>query len=169
MKCFLVVWFIYFSRYARYTPNIGMKKRGPGRPRLLPDPLMATSSMTMKQKPPAIPAQILLTDALSKLNKQNATNVVRFLPIKMSFLIVNVLVLSLLFFKVKIHIKQVTHDILANMELNPNYNLVLTAKHDLPQEHSLEELVKEWEEKEVEHSEEKVCFLSPNLYSCHVT
>jgi len=44
--------------------------------------------------------------------------------------------------------KQVTHDLLANMELNPNYNLVLTAKHELPPEHSLEELVKEWEEKE---------------------
>ena len=34
------------------------------------------------------------------------------------------------------------------MELNPKYNIVLTAKHENPAEHSLEELVKEWEEKE---------------------
>lgn len=34
------------------------------------------------------------------------------------------------------------------MELNPKYNIVLTAKQDVAPEHSLEELVKEWEEKE---------------------
>ena len=34
------------------------------------------------------------------------------------------------------------------MELNPKYNIVLTAKHEKLPEHSLEELVKEWEEKE---------------------
>ena len=53
-----------------------------------------------------------------------------------------------IFVQIKVHVKQVTHDILINMELNPKYNIVLTAKHEKPPQHSLEELVKEWAEKE---------------------
>ncbi|XP_076802419.1 uncharacterized protein LOC143446593 [Clavelina lepadiformis] len=108
------------AKYARYNPNVGFKKRGPGRPRLNPEQKLGIA----KTSKPALPAQIQLTDALVKLNKPGATHTV------------------------KVHVKQVTHDILINMELNPDYNIVLTVKRDMPPDHSLEELVKEWEEKE---------------------
>lgn len=51
---------------------------------------------------------------------------------------------------------QVTHDILTNMELSPEFNIELTSKREVPQEHSIEDLMKEWEDKENVVEPEKV-------------
>nr|XP_018669293.1 microtubule-associated protein futsch isoform X2 [Ciona intestinalis] len=118
------------AKYARYNPNVGLKKRGPGRPRSIPEGMGMMGLHGGKK--PALPAQIMLTDALAKLNNPNATQTI------------------------KVHMSQVTHDILINMELNPAYNIVLTSKHEATEsEDPLQDLVKEWEEKEQEEKEEE--------------
>uniref|UniRef100_H2YZI9 Uncharacterized protein n=1 Tax=Ciona savignyi TaxID=51511 RepID=H2YZI9_CIOSA len=94
------------AKFARYNPNVGMKKRGPGRPRSTPDGMGMTHIHARK---PNLPAQIMLTDALAKLNNPNAKHTI------------------------KVHTSQVTHDILINMELHPSYNIVLTSKHEVPE------------------------------------
>ncbi|XP_018669293.2 uncharacterized protein LOC100180874 isoform X2 [Ciona intestinalis] len=118
------------AKYARYNPNVGLKKRGPGRPRSIPEGMGMMGLHGGKK--PALPAQIMLTDALAKLNNPNATQTI------------------------KVHMSQVTHDILINMELNPAYNIVLTSKHEATEsEDPLQDLVKEWEEKEQEQEEKE--------------
>ena len=42
------------------------------------------------------------------------------------------------------------------MELNPEFNVELTSKREVPQEHSIEDLMKEWEDKENVVEPEKV-------------
>jgi len=53
-----------------------MKKRGPGRPRLGPDPVNLSTPLSGKNKA-TVPSQIMLTDALSKINNSNASHTVR--------------------------------------------------------------------------------------------
>ena len=51
---------------------------------------------------------------------------------------------------------QVTHEILSNMELSPEYSIELTSKREVPAEQSIEDLMKEWEDKENVVEPEKV-------------
>ena len=61
-----VTLFILLVRFARYNPNVGMKKRRPGRPRTIPDG--AAPRYNYKAQPS--PSLMMLTEALAKLNNK---------------------------------------------------------------------------------------------------
>ncbi|XP_039247786.2 uncharacterized protein LOC120325728 isoform X2 [Styela clava] len=92
---------------ARYNYG-GSAKGKKGRPRVVPDAATYSSMYLKPLKQSNLPAKVILTDLLGRINSPNAKK------------------------EVKLHTSQINAEVLANMDLNPYYKIVLTTKQELP-------------------------------------